>query len=95
MQESSRSPLTRLVLFMVCLAIMGTVIAGAHYLAIDLPAQKNVQAPANADTCASTCGMQKADCAESCPRDASLSTCLDACIDTYYKCTCRYCNLYC
>ncbi|MHB8164090.1 MAG: hypothetical protein ACYDDV_07035 [Methanoregula sp.] len=53
-----RSPLARLVLFIICLSIAGSFIAGIHYLAIDLPAQKNVQAPEN--------GRGMAPCLESC-----------------------------
>lgn len=43
----TRSPLASLVLFMVCLSIAGTVVAGAHYFAVDLPQQKALPAPAN------------------------------------------------
>jgi len=43
----SRSPLARLVLFMVCLSIAGAFIAGVHYAAIDLPQQQSVTAPTN------------------------------------------------
>lgn len=95
MQESDSSPLARLVLFMVCLSAAGSIIAGAHYFAIDLPAQKNVQAPTNSDTCASTCSMQKMDCARNCPKDSNQGSCLDACLETYYHCMCRYCDMYC
>ena len=45
---SPRSPLVRLVLFMVCLAIVGTIVAGTHYYAVDLPRQKSLQIPRNA-----------------------------------------------
>lgn len=47
MSESLRSPLARLVLFMVCLSVAGAFIAGAHYVAVDLPQQQNLQAPTN------------------------------------------------
>ncbi|MCK9630845.1 MAG: hypothetical protein M0R30_04325 [Methanoregula sp.] len=47
MEESTRSPLARLVLFMVCLSIAGSVVAAAHYYAIDIPEQQDVQPPAN------------------------------------------------
>lgn len=57
MLSSERSPLARLVLFIVCLSIAGTVIAGMHYYAIDLPQQKALTAPANAD---------RTDCEKSC-----------------------------
>ena len=53
MSQSQKSPLTRLVLFMVCLSIAGSIVAGAHYFAVDLPQQKAVQAPSNSpsDNC--------------------------------------------
>jgi hypothetical protein len=50
--QSTRSPLARLVLFMICLAIAGSAIAGAHYAVVDLPAQNHVQnPPANSESC--------------------------------------------
>lgn len=49
---SELSPLARLVLFMVCLSIVGTVVAGAHYVAVDRPAQEAAfHAPANSESC--------------------------------------------
>lgn len=54
--ESGRSPLARLLLFMICLAVAGSFFAGVHYLAIDRPAQLNPQAPENAaDPCRVAC----------------------------------------
>ncbi len=50
MSQSAKSPLARLVLFMVCLSVAGAFIAGVHYFAVDLPQQQNVQAPANGCT---------------------------------------------
>jgi len=44
---SAGTPLTRLVLFMVCISIAGTIVAGANFLAVSLPAQNAVQAPTN------------------------------------------------
>lgn len=46
--SASRSPLARLVLFMVCLSIFGTAVSGIYYLAIDRPQQENaLKAPKN------------------------------------------------
>lgn len=42
-----KSPLARLVLFMFCLSIAATIVAGAHYAVIDLPRQNAVQIPTN------------------------------------------------
>jgi hypothetical protein len=39
------SPLARLVLFMVCLAVTGSLLAGLHYAAVDRPAQLHAQYP--------------------------------------------------
>ena len=50
--QSKRSPLARLVLFIVCLAIAGSVVAGMHYEIIDRPAQETaLYAPANSESC--------------------------------------------
>jgi len=55
MSEFLQSPLTRLVLFIICIAIAGTVVAGAHYYTIELPAQQSLQAPTNGDSCTNEC----------------------------------------
>jgi hypothetical protein len=49
--SKSISPLVRLVLFMVCLSIAGSIVAGAHYYAVDLPQQQALQAPTNSIEC--------------------------------------------
>ena len=41
-----QSPLARLVLFMICLSVAGSIIAGVHYFAVDLP-QQNAAAALN------------------------------------------------
>jgi len=45
--SETQSPLTRLVLFMICLSVAGSFTAGVHYFAVDLPQQQNVKAPSN------------------------------------------------
>jgi len=45
--SDTNSPLARLVLFIVCLSIAGSFVAGLHYVAVDLPRQQNVQPPSN------------------------------------------------
>lgn len=47
--QSAKSPLARLVLVIICLSVSGSIGAGVHYFAIDLPAQKILQAPVNGD----------------------------------------------
>lgn len=43
----TRSPLHNLILFLIGLAVFGTVVAGVHYAAIDLPIQQAYPAPMN------------------------------------------------
>jgi len=45
--QSGTSPLARLVLFMICLALVGCLVAGVHYYAVDLPAQSALPVPVN------------------------------------------------
>ena len=66
--SDTQSPITRLVLFIVCLAIAGTFVAGVHYFAIDLPQQNALQAPENlfspGGSCA--CDQELASCKSTC-----------------------------
>jgi hypothetical protein len=45
--QTEKSPLGRLVLFIICLALAGSFVAGIHYYAVDLPQQMSVKVPAN------------------------------------------------
>jgi len=60
---------------MMCLSIAGSIVAGTHYYAVDLPQQQNVQMPEN---------NLKSDCLDSCI--SVLSTCVSGCRDDM----CRY-----
>lgn len=52
MQESGKSPLIRLVLFIACISIAAAFIAGIYWYAVELPQQQGIRAPVNAgDTC--------------------------------------------
>ncbi|PKL70654.1 MAG: hypothetical protein CVV30_04715 [Methanomicrobiales archaeon HGW-Methanomicrobiales-1] len=68
--SETQSPLAGLVLFIVCLAFAGTLVAGVHYFAIDLPQQKAVQAPENSENkdyaCINECGRQVESCTNLC-----------------------------
>ena len=61
LSQSTQSPLARLVLFMVCLAIAGSCIAGAHYYTVDLPQQKATP-PDNGPKFGYQCDICKANC---------------------------------
>ena len=75
MSRSSPTPLARLVLFMVCLSVAGTALAGLSYYAGDLP-QQNAKAPQNArnnlesyKTCIQDCEGQNPGTSSHCVRD--------------------------
>jgi len=65
-------------LFLVCLAAVGSIIAGAHYLAVDLPAQQNVIAPENAGWSTTACTDCKKDCGSS-STNPNYGNCLMTC----------------
>jgi len=71
----STAPLAKLVLFMFCLAIAGSALAGAHYYTVDLPAQKNLPAPGNAQFSKSNCDV----CKHNCIVDKDIISCLSHC----------------
>jgi hypothetical protein len=45
------SPLGRLVLFLTCLTIIASIVAGAWVYAVELPAQEELQPPTNSRVC--------------------------------------------
>lgn len=78
--QSGKTSLARLVLFIICLAVAGSILAGAHYYAIDLPQQNAVVAPANSpsDNCQ--------DCYDGCAREHPNS------IGCKYNCLINVCG---
>lgn len=93
--QSTRSPLARLVLFVVCLSIAGTIIAGAHYYAVDLPRQSAVTAPENGLPPVQNCGCSErhlfciSNCDTVCSKDNPLGCfmCDQTCETNYYLCS--------
>ena len=78
------SPLAGLVLFMVGLAIFGSLIAGVHYFAVDLPLQKSIQAPDNGiihhyKECIENCGKEEALCINGCKAGRTQDECFAKC----------------
>ena len=78
MTQTEYSPLARLVLFMVCLSVAGTLLAGGHYFAVDLPQQQSVQVPSNGNTlseilgpaiCKTKCQDDDDECFRECNED--------------------------
>ena len=68
MTGSGKSPLGRLVLFIICLSVAGAFVAGVHWYAIDLPLQESLQAPSNSiggsdvSACIAQCDAQAQEC---------------------------------
>lgn len=74
MTSLEKTPLARLVVFIFCLAILGSALATLHYVAIDLPQQKASPPPDNSNKlskcsiCTSNCKFvpDKFKCLEEC-----------------------------
>jgi hypothetical protein len=67
--QPTQSPLARLVLFMICLALAGSFVAILHYFAVDLPQQNAVLAPENIrdyTDCEQKCFEEKENCSNTC-----------------------------
>ncbi|PKL70903.1 MAG: hypothetical protein CVV30_06080 [Methanomicrobiales archaeon HGW-Methanomicrobiales-1] len=78
LSRSTWSPLARLVLFMICLAIAGSCIAGTHYYTVDLPQQK-ATTPENGFKLGTQCEICKANCAGKTDIWDCLETCYLVC----------------
>jgi hypothetical protein len=89
--QSEKTSLARLTLFMICLAVAGSIGAGLHYYAVDLPQQKVLQAPANQDNCIGEWMNCRHGCDEGCrgpclpEEQEGFNRCFDQC-DAYYHC---------
>jgi len=83
MSDITGTPLARLVVFMVCLAVAGTLVSGVHYYTIDLPAHQALSAPENwGSSCMAECKKETAQC--------SAQYCQGS-----YNIQCANCNLIC
>lgn len=76
-REFTGTPLSRLVLFLVCLSIAGALVAGIHFTAIDLPQQNFHHAPAKTAVCDERCR----NCTDTCLQEktAMHTTCFTMC----------------
>lgn len=72
-KSSERSPLSARVLFLVCLGIAGSVLAGLQYVAVDLPQQERSlsQPPTNS--------VVETACYQTCLQYADATTCVNKC----------------
>jgi hypothetical protein len=81
----TQSPLSRLVLFMVCLAIAGSFVAVVHHIAIDPPQQNAVLPPQNSQSeCETT--IQTMIYAKGLARQSALAA-LQQCLNTGGDCS--------
>jgi hypothetical protein len=93
--SENQSSLARLVLFMICLAIAGSIIAGVHYFVVDHPQQQGMKTPANGlceYSCYASCVADQKTCeAEGGMRNCltDLNACENSCIKT---CKCSDCQ---
>jgi len=80
---SPRSSLSRLVLFMVCLSVAGSIVAGVHYYAVDRPELEALalQAPQNGQELLAACNICKAGCMGDRDEWGCLQTCGLGCPD--------------
>jgi len=74
MSSKERSPLARLVLFIVCIAILGSALATLHYAAVDLPQQKAIPPPDNSQKL-SKCSI----CTSNCVFEPDYFNCMQEC----------------
>lgn len=75
--QSGRSPLDRLVLFLVCLSVIGLLVAGGLWITVDRPMQLLTQAPVNSGDDAGQVEDGNGSCIDDCIRQ--LDSCYDVC----------------
>ena len=75
--QSRRTPLARLMLFLICLSVAASVVAGMHYYAIDLPEQEAqaLLVPQNTQELWAACNICKAGCRGDPDEWGCLETC--------------------
>ena len=84
------TPFACLVVFIIVVSIVGSILAGAHYFAVDLPKQQ-ITAPENSldNQCQLVCYNTYTGCFATCnaiQNGIAKSNCLDACADKLYDC---------
>ena len=79
--QSEKMPLARLMLFLICLSVAGSVGAGVHYYAVDLPEQdaQAVLTPRNGQELKAACNICVSGCLGKPDEFGCLQTCQLAC----------------
>ena len=105
MSQSTQLPLARLIVFIVMLSVAGSILAGLHYYAVDLPQQQVQRPPANGNgpwtDCLNKCQANYRTCDSMATSRMEANQCSDTasacdtqCIDNYLG-ACRSCHAAC
>ena len=85
-----KSPLARLVVFMVCLSIVGALGTGIYWYAVDRQSPDAIRVPTNEVNiyCMNNCQFDAEWCSNSCglPGDTDFGLCLDRCLNELETC---------
>ena len=81
--QSGRSPLDRLVLFIVCLSALGLLVAGGLWITVDLPMQQWKQVPVNSGEDDGQVGDGNGSCRDDCIQQ--LDSCFHECETKHWK----------
>ncbi|MEN6610985.1 MAG: hypothetical protein ABFC24_09080 [Methanoregulaceae archaeon] len=86
-----KNPLAYLVLTLFCVSIVGSILAGGLYFAIDLPKQQGIITPENSldNQCQLVCYNTYSGCFDTCDsirNGIAKSNCESACADKLYEC---------
>ncbi len=88
-----KSPLARLVVFMVCLSIAGALGAGKYWYALDRQSPDAFSVPTNEVDiyCMNDCQFNAEWCSNSCglPDDPDFGSCSDRCLNELETCETR------
>jgi len=82
MEQNTQSPLTRLIIVIIFLAVAGSIVGGLHYVNVDLPSRTVVQVSEDRYVCSQcTAGLDR--CTEIC----KAQSCYTRCQAQYNTCT--------
>jgi hypothetical protein len=88
MSQSAQSPLARFIVFMVMLSVAGSILAGFHYYAVDLPQQKDLRPPSNMGlvACHDKCYQEERACQGKCEGPYEEKACSDKSSECFQQC---------
>jgi len=79
--QSEKTPLARLMLFLICVSVAGSIVAGVHYYTVDLPKQEAqaLLTPKNGQELKAACNICVSGCLGKPDEYGCLQTCQLAC----------------